>query len=253
MLSNNIIMLQTSFCFIHSCWLESALFPNVITYVSASTALIVIMVVTACLLLLCFSDYTVESYTYLRLISNLPNLFLFLGVILAQYFTAAASSFHINPDYLLPVIGGFAAICGSYFFLSNAMFRSKIRNAIFCQEDPVTRSKTARYSTDYPSPHRTTPEESTGSSQSSLQPHAHNNLNQKHHRLTNTDINHLDYVSDYLGEGEENHGRQMRLVMNPVPLSLFGQVHRQPGRVRRSCEVGGTSNPAYRLDLSSEV
>lgn len=211
-----------------------------------------VVTVLGCLLCLCCSDYTVETSTYLRLSSHLPNLLLLLGVILAQYFTAAASSFHVNPDYILLSVGGFSLLCGSYFFLANAIFRSKIRNPLFCREDPVTKSKTAGYSTGHKSL-RHTPDESVDSNQSTPQPFHRNYSRRNVKATTDSNPNNLNYVSDYLGPHQLNYGIG-RTGVNPVPLSLFGQVQHGAGRVRRSGDVTGLGpNPAYRLDLSSDV
>ena len=178
-----------------------------------------------------------EGHTYIRLFSNLPNLFLFVGVIVTQSFTAAGSSFNLNPDYVLLGISGFALLCGTYFFVSNALFKSKLRNAIFCREDPVTKNKKAGYSTDYLSRRHTPEEQSVGSGQSSVR-----------HDEPSTNDN--DYVRAYLGaQPSNNYGRELRL--SPVPLSLFGQV--QQGRVRRNDATTSGLNPSFMLDLSSDV
>ena len=133
------------------------------------------------------------------------------------------------------------------------MFRSKIRNPLFCREDPVTRSKMAGYSTGHRSP-RPTPEESVGSSLSTPEPF-HPKYPRKADKTTTVDSS-LDYVGSYLGPQQQYGGLQGRRVgaTNPIPLSLFGQVPQGAGRVRRSGEVTGLgANPAYRLDLSSDV
>lgn len=239
--------------------MESSLFPNTITYLTAITVVGVIVTVAACILWLSCSNYTVETSTYLRLSFNLPNLLFFLGVILTQYFAAASSNFHVNPDYILLAVGGLALFCGSYFFFANAMLNSKIRNPIFCREDPVTKNRTAGYSTGHRSSHPTPElEESVSSSQSTLQ-----QFQRDHARRSQTPMmNNLNYVSDYLSPRAHayshqlnnhvhHHGRPSGVGMNPVPLSLFGQVQQGAGRVRR---YGDTShNPAYRLDFSSDI
>lgn len=238
--------------------MESSLFPNTLTYLTAVTVAGVIVAVLGSVLLLSCSDYTVERSTYLRLASLLPNLLLLLGVILAQYFTAAATN-STSRDYILLGVAGFTLLCGSYFFLANAMFRSKIRNAIFCREDPVTKKKSAGYSTAHKSLFHTPEESSAGSSQSTPASFRRNVLRRNDKTRADPKMGNLNYVSDYLGpqyQLHQQHPAAVRVGMNPVPLSLFGQVPRGAGRVRRSGDAGalsGLANPAFRLDLSSDV
>lgn len=248
-----------------SCWVESGHFPNTIIYLTAATVLGVIVTAMTCFLLLCCSDYTIETSTYLRLLTVFPNHLLFVGVILTQYFTAAASELNVNPDYILLGVGSLALLCGCSFFLTNTLLNSKLRNPMFCREDPLTKKKSAGYSTDYAC--RRTPEESGGedsnnSSQSATpQPFA-----RRKHRSKNTpsssnaahlNMNHMGYVTDYLttspSQKQQQQQQQPGSRTNPLPLSLFGQVQPGPGRVRRSGVDMCAPNPAYRLDLSSDV
>lgn len=250
----------------HSCWVESSLFPNTITYLTAVLVVGVLLTVLVCALCLRCSDYTVETSAYLRLSSNLPSLLLLLGVVLSQYFTAASESVHVNPDYVLLAVGAFALLCGSYFFLANAIFRSKVRNPLFCREDPVTRTKVAGYSTGqklFHHHHHSRLEESSvgGSGQSTPQPFHRNYARRTDKVVVDSRLNNLNYVGDYLGPPRQHQLQQQlggqqyrhgRTSTNPVPLSLFGQV--QAGRVRKSGDASGLGpNPSYRLDLSSDV
>lgn len=231
------------------------MFPSTITYLTVFVVAVVALTALGCLLWLSCSNYTVERSTYFRLSSSFPNLLLYLGVILTQYFTAAASRFNVDADHILPAVGGLAILTGSYFFLVDAMFNSKIRNPIFCREDPLRRKKTAGYSTEYRSSYPS-PDESTGGSSQSTTPQP---FRKKHAARNSTPPNqsNLNYVSDYLGAAPHgNHPGGTRISsgmgVNPIPLSLFGHV--QQGRVRISADVSGKGpNPAYRLDLSSDV
>lgn len=249
--------------FLCSCWLESSLFPNTITYLTAITVLLVALAITLTILLFSCSDYTLESSTHLRLASLYPTLLLLSGVILTQYFTGAAHQYSTNPYYILLGVGGCALLCGCYFFLVNAMLNSKIRNPIFCREDPITRRKTAGYATTnrFFRSSRQTPEESDGES-SQPTPQYTRRLNK-----TPGVLNHgyLNYVGDYLGGGRDlGRGQRtgMGVGLNPVPLSLFGQVQQSGKHGGRGARVavrsgdfsGFRPNSAYRMDLStSEV
>lgn len=213
------------------------------------SVLAVLIVTSTCLLLLLScSSYIVEASTYLRLTSHYPNTLLYLGVILTQYFTAAAPSFGVTQDHLLPSVGGFALLCGSAFFLTHALLNSKIRNLMLCREDPITRSKTAGYSTSRMSSCANPQRSGSGSSTQSTPPPPHRSFLKKSKTKASA-VDGSDHV--WLGGGGQcgNHLSYMASV-NPV---LFSQVNQ--GRVGYSGGVGHRTkpNPLYQLDMSSSA
>lgn len=184
-----------------------------------------------------------------RLLSGYPNVLLFVGIMFTQYFTAAALQFNINPNYTLLGTSGFALLCGSYFFVANAFFRTSLRNAMFCKGDPITRKKMDGYSTDYITNRHISYEEESTDGPSFSAPHtAQRHVPQRHRSryddraATGQDLN---YMNDYLG-GQRNYGRT---GLNPVPLSLFGHMQIN-GRVRGR-DMG--PNPAYQMDLATST
>ena len=213
-------------------------------YLTGVMVLGVLTITSVCLLLLSCSTYIVEVSTYLRLTSHYPNTLLYLGVILTQYFTAAAPSLGVTQDHILPSVGGFALLCGSAFFLLHALLNSKIRNLILCREDPITKRKTAAYSTNHMSS-RASPQQSGGSSNQSTPPSPRRSF------LTKSNVN-VD-GSDHVWLGGGGQGGNHSTYMDPVPLSLFSQV--KQGRVRYCGGVGHRTkaNPLYQLDRSSSA
>ena len=116
--------------------------------------------------------------------------------------------------------------------------------------------KTAGYATNYVSNHHILEESVGNSMESSPQFPIHRNNARKQNMASNK-ANDMNYVNDHLGGLQNNYGGNLkRSGVNPVPLSLFGQV--QQGRVRRYSDINAVTggmgpNPAYRFDLSSEV
>lgn len=208
---------------------------------TAATVLAVLTTLSICLLLLCCSDYTVEAPTYLRPSYYYFNTLLFTGVILTQYFIAAATRFGVNRYHILPSVGGCVLLCGSAFFLVNALLSSKIRNLIFCRRESTDRKPSRLRST----------ESAESSNQSTPKP-VHRNFLKRNSRGAGDPYMNLKGAKVLLRAQQGRQGRNTS--MNPVPLSLFNnQVHQ--GRVRQSGGGAGVTapNPAYRLDLTSSA
>lgn len=220
--------------------------PHALTYVTAATALTVVGTLSLCLLLLCCSDYTVEAPTYLRLTSHYLTTLLFAGIILTQYFTAAAPRFGVNQHHILPSVGGCVLLCGSTFFLINALLSTKIRSLVFCREDPTKRKAAGDFK-----PSRLDPTGSANSSNQSSPKSVHRNFLRKNKKAAADPHTNLEGPKVLL-RGHPGRGTSM----NPVPLSLFSNQAHQ-GRVRCSGDVGligaGRPNPAYHIDLTSSA
>lgn len=208
------------------------MFPNTLTYVVSITAIVVIVTTFVTLIMLACSDYTLESYIYLQIISLLVNFALYAIVIVTQFFTAASSQFGVNQSYLLLATGGLSLVCGIYFFIANGLAKSRVRSAMTCRIDPVMKNKLAAYS-------------SQGDSGFSSRTSPIDKLRRAPIRLT--DEMNINYVDDYLGYPHTN----------PVPLAMIGQVQggNKVVHSRKNSDISGQmfSNPLYGMHLTSEV
>ena len=218
------------------------------TYITAVMALLVLLVIAACNVLLKCSDYDVEVSTYFRLLASYPNALLFIGVILTQYFTAAAAQFN---DYILLGTSGCAILCGSYFFLYNGLFLTTVRNAIFCKADPLSRNHIDKYAaTHIKGLHFY---DDLGGSIDSAPPFnnsetAHKSKPARPNRNGKRGSTQMGYMNEYL-TGQTNYGRQ---IANPVPLSLFGQMQLN-GRVRAGGRFSGEIGHNHGFDLATST
>ena len=208
-----------------SCWFEGALFPNYFIYISGFVMLTAVTLILGSMVLLKCSDYTVDSSTFMQLLSLLGNLVFYFATILCQFFTPTAQD---TSDHLLIVTGVLAFLCSLYFFITNGLGKERIRSAILCREDPILKAKLTNFkrkSSSFPS--------SNQNSRSSL-----HRFRRSPTRLV--DEMNINYVDSYLGYPHTN----------PVPLAMLNQVqHARGNRVKGDRKSGelGYKNSAYQV------
>lgn len=195
------------------------------------------MVALTCSLLLACSDYDVEGNLYLQLVSPLPNLLLYCGVLVCYFLT---SQDIVDKDYLLMAGGALAIFCSAYFFFAFALAKSRVRSALTCREDPVLKQKVQHYSRRRGREEEEEGEESSISlTENRTRSSHHNKLRREPMKLS--DEMNLNYVDSYLG------------VANPVPLKMLGQATdiQQGKRVRNKKK--DNSKPQHRLTQDFSV
>ncbi len=208
-----------------SCWLEADVFLY-FTYTTGIVTVMVAIVTLTCAVLLACSDYDIEGTLYLQLLSQLINLLLYCSV-LACYYLAGQDV--LDKDYMLMAVGATAILCSVYFFIANAVAKSRVRSALMCREDPVLKQKVQHYSR-----RRGLESEESGSSLSAGRSRTSNHKKLRREPMKLSDEMNLNYVDSYLG------------VANPVPLRLLGQASdvQQGKRVKTK---KANSNQQHRL------
>ncbi len=224
------------------------------TYITGVAAVMVLLIIASCNIFLKCSDYDVELSTHFRLLASYPNVLLFIGIILTQYFTAAAPQFEVNPYHVLLGTAGCAVLCGSYFFLCNGLFLTTVRNAIFCKSDPLSKNRIDKYATNHiKNCHFYDDAESTDSgpylTNPDMAPKKPSRPKGRQGKRGSAGQG-MGYMNDYL-TGQTNYGN-----MNaPVPLALLGPMQLN-GRVRAggkfSAEIG-QNNDAFNINFTTST
>ena len=125
---------------LYSCWIESFTFPSYFVYLCVvCTVLLLLLLLTAIPLLAC-SSFVVNSSSYYQLLGMFIETLFFSGMI-AMHFLAASQ----DSDALLAILCAVILLCSGYYFISNAIARTKMRKTLFCQEEKSNYSKGKPY------------------------------------------------------------------------------------------------------------